>query len=133
MFSHKGEAGVTIHGGLIRSQLWQVLADSRAVLCPAKWEEPFGMVAAEAQAAGTPVIAYRRGALPEIIIDGRTGFLVPPDDVATAARMLKAISSIRREDCRRHAVLDLNLDACLTAHEHLYQRLQAKAGVNPHG
>ena len=133
VFSHKGEAGVTIHGGLIRSQLWQMLAGARAVLCPAKWEEPFGMVAAEAQAAGTPVIAYRRGALPEIIIDGRTGFLVQPDDVATAARAIKAISSIRREDCRRHAVLDLNLDACLTAHEHLYQRLQAKAGVNPHG
>src|SRR5207248_5927299 len=133
VFSHSGEAGVSIHSGLIRSELWRRMAEASAVLCPAKWEEPFGMVAAEAQAAGTPVIAYRRGALPEIIIDGRTGFLVPPDDVATAARMLKAISSIRREDCRRHAVLDLNLDACLTAHEHLYQRLQAQAGVNRHG
>jgi glycosyltransferase involved in cell wall biosynthesis len=133
VLAHKGEAGVTIHGGLIRSQLWQVLAGARAVLCPAKWEEPFGMVAAEAQAAGTPVIAYRRGALPEIIIDGRTGFLVPPDDVAAAARALKAAGSIRREDCRRHAVLDLNLDACLRAHERLYESLQARAGVNRHG
>jgi glycosyltransferase involved in cell wall biosynthesis len=133
VLAHKGEAGVTIHGALIRSQLWRVLAGARAVLCPAKWEEPFGMVAAEAQAAGTPVIAYRRGALPQIIIDGQTGFLVPPDDVAAAARALRAVNSIRREDCRRHAMLDLNLDACLTAHERLYQRLQARAGVNHHG
>jgi glycosyltransferase involved in cell wall biosynthesis len=133
VFSHRGEAGISIHSGLIRSQLWQVMAGARAVLCPAKWEEPFGMVAAEAQAAGTPVIAYRRGALPEIIIDGQTGFLVPPDDVAAAARALRAVNSIRREDCRRHAVLHLNLDASLTAHEHLYHRLQARAGVNRHG
>jgi glycosyltransferase involved in cell wall biosynthesis len=110
-----------------------VLAGARAVLCPAKWQEPFGMVAAEAQAAGTPVIAYRRGALPQIIIDGQTGFLVPPDDVAAAARALRSVNSIRRADCRRHATLDLNLDACLTAHERLYQRLQARAGVNRHG
>jgi UDP-glucose:tetrahydrobiopterin glucosyltransferase len=79
------------------------------------------------------VIAYRRGALPEIIIDGRTGFVVPPDDIAAAARALETVNSIRRQDCRRHAVLDLNLDACLTAHEHLYLKLQAKAGVNRHG
>jgi glycosyltransferase involved in cell wall biosynthesis len=133
VLAHQGEAGVTIHGGLIRSQLWQVMAGARAVLCPAKWEEPFGMVAAEAQAAGTPVIAYRRGALPEIIIEGRTGFLVPPDDVAAAAGALTAVNRISREDCRRHAVLALNLDACLTAHERLYQRLQAGAGVNRYG
>jgi glycosyltransferase involved in cell wall biosynthesis len=130
VLSHQGEAGVSIHGGLIRSELWQVMADARAVLCPAKWEEPFGMIAAEAQAAGTPVVAYRRGALPEIIIDGRTGFLVPPDDVAAAARALQAVSRISRRDCRQHAVVNLNLDASLTAHERLYRAILARAEVN---
>jgi glycosyltransferase involved in cell wall biosynthesis len=132
VLAHQGEAGVSIHSGLVRSQLWQVMAGARAVLCPAKWEEPFGMVAAEAQAAGTPVIAYRRGALPEIIIDGRTGFVVPPDDIAAAARALIAVSGIRRQDCRRHAVLHLNLDASLGAHERLYETLQAPAEANRH-
>ena len=132
VFSHQGEDGVSIHGGLIRSDLWQVMARARAVLCPAKWEEPFGMIAAEAQAAGTPVIAYRRGALPEIIVDRRTGFLVPPNDVAAAARALRMVSSLSREACRQHAVSALNLDASLAAHERLYERLRANTAVNRH-
>jgi UDP-glucose:tetrahydrobiopterin glucosyltransferase len=130
VLAHRGEAGVSIHGGLVRSELWQRMAQARAVLCPAKWDEPFGMVAAEAQAAGTPVIAYRRGALPEIIIDGRTGFLVRPDDVAAAAGALEAVSRLRREDCREHAVVDLNLDASVAAHERLYRTLRARLEVN---
>jgi glycosyltransferase involved in cell wall biosynthesis len=130
VLSHRGEAGVAIHGGLIRSELWRRMAEARAVLCPAKWEEPFGMVAAEAQAAGTPVIAYRRGALPEIIIDGQTGFLTPADDIAGAARALEAVSRIGRKDCRTHAVLDLSLEASLVAHEHLYRTLRPRVEVN---
>jgi len=130
VFSHSGEAGVSIHGGLIRSELWRRMAEASAVLCPAKWEEPFGMVAAEAQAAGTPVIAYRRGALSEIIIDGQTGFLTPPDDVAGAARALKAVSRITRAKCRKHAVADLSLEASLAAHERLYRTLRPRVEVN---
>jgi UDP-glucose:tetrahydrobiopterin glucosyltransferase len=130
--SHRGEAGVSIHGGLIRSELWRIMADASAVLCPAKWDEPFGMVAAEAQAAGTPVIAYRRGALAEIVIDGRTGFLVPPDDVAAAARALSAVRTLERQACRDHAVEHLSLDASLAAHERLYQKLQAPAETKRH-
>jgi glycosyltransferase involved in cell wall biosynthesis len=64
------------------------MSHALAVLCPARWEEPFGMVAAEAQACGTPVVAYRRGGLQEVIVDGFTGFLVPPDDVCAAADAL---------------------------------------------
>ena len=130
VLSHSGEAGVAIHGGLIRSELWGRMAEARAVLCPAKWEEPFGMVAAEAQAAGTPVIAYRRGALPDIIIDGQTGFLTPPDDIAGAARALKAVSRITRAECRKHAVVDLSLEASLVAHERLYRTLRPRVEVN---
>jgi glycosyltransferase involved in cell wall biosynthesis len=131
--SHQGEAGVAIHGGVIRSELWRIMADACAVLCPAKWEEPFGMVAAEAQAAGTPVIAYRRGALPEVVVDGRTGFLVRPDDVGAAARALLAVRTIKREACRQHAVEHLSLDASLAAHERLYQTLQSPAQAKRRG
>jgi UDP-glucose:tetrahydrobiopterin glucosyltransferase len=121
--SHRGEPGVAIHGGLPRAELWRAMARSRAVLCPVKWDEPFGMVAAEAQAAGTPVIAYRRGALSQTVVDGRTGFLVSPDDVDAAAHAIEAIPSIQRSACRRHAEAHLNLDASLDAHERLYERL----------
>lgn len=123
--AHRDDAAVLIHAGVPRAELWQIMSRARAVLCPSKWEEPFGMVAAEAQATGTPVIAYRRGALPEVVVDGRTGFLVPPDDVDAAARALSTIRSIKREACRRHAEANLSLDASITAHERLYQRLSA--------
>jgi UDP-glucose:tetrahydrobiopterin glucosyltransferase len=90
------------------------------------------MVAAEAQAAGTPVIAYRRGALPEVVVDGRTGFLVRPDDVAAAARALLSVRTIDRQACRQHAVEHLSLDASLAAHERWYRTVQAPAKAARH-
>ena len=71
--------------GVPRTVIWEAMARAAVVLCPALWEEPFGMVAAEAQACGTPVVAFRRGALAEVIVDGETGFLVAPGDIAAAA------------------------------------------------
>jgi len=124
--AHRDDADVVIHGGVPRAELWQIMSGARAVLCPARWEEPFGMVAAEAQATGAPVIAYRRGALPEVIIDGRTGFLVPPGDVDAAARALARVASIQRTACRRHAEANLSLDASIAAHERLYQGMAAR-------
>ena len=58
----------------------------RRVLCPANWDEPFGLVAAEAQACATPVVAYRRGGLQDIVLDGVTGYLVAPGDIDAASR-----------------------------------------------
>jgi UDP-glucose:tetrahydrobiopterin glucosyltransferase len=121
--AHRDDASVTFHGGIPRAELWQVMGRARAVLCPSKWEEPFGMVAAEAQATGTPVIAYRRGALPEIIVDGRTGYVVDTDDIDGAAGALARVQSIDRQECRRHAETNLSLAASLAAHERLYQRM----------
>src|SRR5207244_8283623 len=94
---------VTIHSGVTREVLWLVMSLATAVLCPAKWDEPFGLVAAEALATGTPVIAFRRGALEEVVADGETGFVVPPGDVNGAAQALKGIGYIRRRARRRHA------------------------------
>ena len=79
---HEGDPGVTFHEPLPRAELWRRLASARAVLCPSDWDEPFGLVAAEAQAAGTPVVAFARGGLTEIIDDAVTGFLVEPGNVA---------------------------------------------------
>ena len=62
------------------------MARATVVLCPAGWDEPFGMVAAEAQACGTPVVAFERGAIGEVVVDGVTGFLVAPGDIEARGR-----------------------------------------------
>jgi glycosyltransferase involved in cell wall biosynthesis len=130
---HSGEPDITIHGGVPRSEIWKLMARACAVLCPARWEEPFGMAAAEAQAAGTPVIAYDRGALAEVVRHGKTGFLVPADDVAGAAQRVRQVAMISRADCRRHAEANLNLEAAITAHERLYHQVRSRTRAKSRG
>ena len=99
----RAEPGVSVHPAVPRASLWEAMARAAVVLCPAKWDEPFGMVAAEAQACGTPVVAFDRGALGEVVVDGRTGFLVAPDDIDAAADAVKRASGLSRSECRAHA------------------------------
>jgi glycosyltransferase involved in cell wall biosynthesis len=124
----RSDPGVVIHRGVPRAALWEVMAHAAVVLCPARWEEPFGMVAAEAQACGTPVVAYRRGALDEVILDGETGFLVAPDDAVGAAEAVRKAAALSRSYCREHAVSELDLELSLDAHERLYERV-ARRGL----
>jgi glycosyltransferase involved in cell wall biosynthesis len=119
----RGWPGVTVHPGVPRTSLWQAMARAAVVLYPARWDEPFGMAAAEAQACGTPVVAFRRGGLSEVIMDGVTGFLVPPDDVGAAAQAVSGVAGLSRRACREHAVGRLDLDLSLDAHEGLYRRV----------
>ncbi|HKO10907.1 MAG TPA: glycosyltransferase family 4 protein [Acidobacteriaceae bacterium] len=76
----------------------EFLGNAAALLFPVDWPEPFGLVMIEALACGTPVIAFRRGSVPEIIEHGLTGFVV--DNVEEAARAARRISLIKREICR---------------------------------
>ena len=115
--------GVTVHPGVPRASLWEAMARAAVVLYPARWDEPFGMAAAEAQACGTPVVAFRRGGLSEVIMDGVTGFLVRPDDVAAAAEAVSKAAGISRLACREHAEGRLDLELSLDAHERLYRRV----------
>lgn len=114
---------VTVHPGIPRTSLWEAMAHAAVVLFPARWDEPFGLVAAEAQACGTPVVAFRRGGLGEIIVNGVTGFLVPPDDVWAAAEAVSKVAGISRPTCREHAEGQLDLELSLDAHERLYRRV----------
>jgi glycosyltransferase involved in cell wall biosynthesis len=115
--------GVAIHPGVPRTSLWEAMARAGVVLYPARWDEPFGMAAAEAQACGTPVIAFRRGGLGEVIMDGVTGFLVPPDDIGAAAGAVTKVAGVSRPACREHAEGQLDLELSLDAHERLYRRV----------
>ena len=115
--------GVTLHQGVPRTVLWEAMSRAAVVLYPARWDEPFGMAAAEAQACGTPVIAFRRGGLSEVIMDGVTGFLVPPDDLHAAAEAVSKVAGVSRPACREHAEDRLDLELTLDAHERLYRRV----------
>ena len=115
--------GVSVHEAVPRPSLWQAMAEAAVVLCPARWDEPFGLAAAEAQACGAPVVAFSRGGLREVIVDRATGFLVPPDDIPAAAEAVSKVAGISRRACRDHAESHLDLGLSLDAHERLYRRV----------
>lgn len=75
-----------------------LIGQARALLMPVDWPEPFGLVMIEALACGTPVIAWRHGAVPEIVDDGATGFVVDSMEQAIAAA--RTVGSISRQRCR---------------------------------
>ena len=82
-----------------RRALFEVsLGDAAALLFPVDWPEPFGLVMIEAMACGTPVIAFRRGSVPEILEDGTSGFVV--DTIEEAARAVRRVASLDRAKVR---------------------------------
>ena len=94
---------------------------SVAVVTPA-WEEPYGLVAAEAMSCGTPVAAFARGALPEIVAEG-TGVLCAPDDVAGLAAAIEEAARCDRRAVRRHAVRRLSAERMVAEYEQVYASL----------
>jgi glycosyltransferase involved in cell wall biosynthesis len=97
------------------------LGEAAALLFPVNWREPFGLAMIEAMACGTPVIAYPRGSVPEIMKEGVTGFLVP--DLESAVRAVRRVGGIDRKKCRRN--FEQHFDAQRMAQDYLniYQRL----------
>ena len=123
VYPRADQPGVTVHPGVPRASMWAAMARAAVVVCPARWDEPFGIAAADAQACGTPVVAYKRGGLAETIVDGVTGFLVTPGDIQAAAASLRKVTEISRARCRDHAERHLDLEQSLDAHEQLYRRV----------
>jgi len=76
----------------------EFLGRARALLFPIDWPEPFGLVMIEAMACGTPVVAFERGSVPEVIEDGKTGFVV--SDVDEAVEAVTHLEEIHRAECR---------------------------------
>lgn len=101
----------------------RLLAGARCVLIPSRIAETSSLVAMEALAAGTPVIAYPAGALPEIIEHGRTGFLA--GDVACMARAIRAAAQIDAQACRRAARERFSAQRMAAQYLSLYERLAA--------
>lgn len=102
----------------------ELLKNAKAFVFPIKRKEPFGLVVIEAMACGTPVIAFSEGAMPELIEDGKTGFLV--NSVEEACQALKKIKQISREDCRKHIEKNFNLRRMVNRYEKLYKKILKK-------
>jgi glycosyltransferase involved in cell wall biosynthesis len=86
-------------GEIGESKKGKFLGGAAALLFPIDWPEPFGLVMIEAMANGTPVIAFRRGSVPEIVDDGVTGFIVDSTDAAAAA--VQRVAGLDRSAVRR--------------------------------
>jgi glycosyltransferase involved in cell wall biosynthesis len=105
---------------------------------PILWDEPFGMVMIEAMAAGTPVIAYNRGSVSEVVRDGVTGFIVNPDGVRSSSKSnwiikkqgvaglveaVDRVGEIKREACRRRVEDHFTTEHMVAGYEKVYKSI----------
>ena len=108
-------------GEVPHEQKLELLREARGLLFPIRWNEPFGLVMLEAFACGTPVIAFPEGAAPEVIQDGRTGFLV--DSVEEMAEAIGRLDSISRAECRAAVEGQFSARRMVADHVALFERL----------
>jgi|SRR5579872_1242770 glycosyltransferase involved in cell wall biosynthesis len=99
----------------------EFLGNAAALLFSIQWPEPFGLVTIESLACGTPVIACPSGSVPEIIRDGKCGFLVRT--VEQAVKAVRKIGKIDRRDCRRHFELNFTDDRMAREYLSIYENL----------
>lgn len=112
------------------NQLSSYYRKAKAFLFPLQWEEPFGLVMVESMACGTPVIAFKRGSVPEVIKDGETGFVVEPfadgeDKPNTRGfiEAIKKIDQISREKCRQRVEKKFSIQKMVADYEKIYFRV----------
>lgn len=115
-----GEA-VKYVGNVGPEQRDSLLGNAVAMLHPISFEEPFGLSVVEAMLCGTPVIAFKKGSMPELIKHGETGFLVENIEEATAA--VGEIEGLNRLDCHRHAFQNFSRQRMVADYLEVYQRI----------
>jgi glycosyltransferase involved in cell wall biosynthesis len=112
-------------GHLDRAALSALVGASAACVVTPAWDEPYGLVAAEAMACGTPVVGYRRGGLAEFV-HGDGGVLVHPGDRQAASEALDQVGPLDRRACREHAVRHCSLERMVDRYVDLYAELCAR-------
>jgi len=103
------------------NKLFQYYQKAKAILVPIQWEEPFGLVMIEAMACGTPVIAFRRGSVPEVVVNNKTGFIV--DTIDEMVAVVKKIDKINRADCRKHVEKNFTIEHMVDRYEEEFLKL----------
>lgn len=104
-----------------------LLARAQILLHPVTWPEPFGLVMAEAMACGTPVIAMRKGSIPEVVADGETGFVVDSVDEMVAA--IDRVDEIDSARCRARVENLFSVPRMVDGYERLYRRITQSVAV----
>lgn len=109
-------------GHLAQADLADAVGAAAAALVTPRWNEPYGLVVAEALACGTPVAAFARGGIPEIVTDA-CGRLVPADDVAALADIIPEVTRLSRRAARTRAMTACSLDVMVDRYEDIYDDL----------
>jgi len=104
-----------------RAQTDALLSAARSLLMSIRWEEPFGMVMIEAMAKGTPVVAMRRGSVPEVVLHGRTGVICLDESELPDA--LHAADTLDPADCVSHVRTTFSVDLMAHRYERVYRKL----------
>lgn len=118
---HVDNERVAYVGSVGPSDRNRLLGNARALLHPIRFDEPFGLSVVEAMACGTPVIAFERGSMPEIIENGKNGFLVPDENEAIAAA--SRIGEIDRAACRDCVETRFTVDRMIDDYIRVYQTI----------
>jgi glycosyltransferase involved in cell wall biosynthesis len=122
-----GAPGVELIGEVSGPAKAAFLGGAAALLFPIRWPEPFGLVMAEALACGTPVLALRRGSVPEVVEDGRTGIVA--DTIEDLVRAVGRLPEIDRRRCRVAAERRFSTGAMVDRYEAIYARLLGHIGA----
>jgi glycosyltransferase involved in cell wall biosynthesis len=101
----------------------ELLGGAYAYLFPIDWPEPFGLTMVESMATGTPVVAYRAGAVPEVLVNGVTGFVC--DSVREMTMAVERVASLDRHACRDHVECRFSQSAMADGYERLYDLVTA--------
>jgi glycosyltransferase involved in cell wall biosynthesis len=108
-------------GDLGGQELVDFYRNAKALIYPIEWEEPFGLVMTEAMSCGTPVITYPRGAAPELVVDGKTGFIV--DSIEGIVEAIGKIGQISRADCRQRVKDNFSVQSMVSNYIKVYEEL----------
>jgi len=106
----------------------ELLRGAHALLFPLDWPEPFGLAMVEAMATGTPVIALERGAVPEVVVDGKTGFICHSLDEMVSA--VDRVSSLDRLDCRLHVERCFSVERMAREYPEFYEAALGKSKLS---
>ncbi|KKQ17930.1 MAG: Glycosyl transferase group 1 [Berkelbacteria bacterium GW2011_GWA1_36_9] len=129
----KKAKNVKFLGKLAHQELVHFYQNAKVLLFPIDWEEPFGLVMIEAMSCGTPIIAFKKGSVPEIILGGKTGFICRPKDVDSMIQVVKKIYKMSpdryqkmRLDCRKHVENKFTIEKMVDGYEKIYRKVIAK-------